>query len=74
VSPKVPRKAKHGLSDGEHFLPFENFPWFRESPMAQLLNVGEPTPDHYHSLDLDVDLSLQIIRNPERFPLTGKTR
>ena len=26
----------------------------------------------YHWPDLDVDLSLQIIRNPGRFPLTAK--
>jgi hypothetical protein len=30
-------------------------------------------PGHFHWPDLDVDLSLQIIRNPERFPLKAKT-
>jgi hypothetical protein len=29
-------------------------------------------PGHYHWPDLDVDLTLAIIRNPGRFPLTAK--
>jgi hypothetical protein len=40
--------------------------------VARILNVEEPTPRHYHWPDLDVDLSLQMIRNPERFPLVFK--
>jgi len=75
---EVTNISKHGLwlltPAGEHFLPFEQFPWFRDAPIAQILNVEEPTPGHYHWPDLDIDLSLQIIRNPERFPLTAKVR
>jgi hypothetical protein len=75
---EVTNISKHGLwlltSDGEHFLPFDEFPWFRDAPVGQVLNVEEPTAGHYHWPDLDVDLSLQIIRNPERFPLKAKSR
>jgi hypothetical protein len=60
------------ISGSEHFLPFENFPWFRDAPVGHILNVQEQSPGHYHWPDLDVDLSLQIIRNPRRFPLTAK--
>ena len=73
---EVTNISRHGLwlltSDGEHFLPFDQFPWFRDASVAHILNVEEPTPHHYHWPDLDVDLSLQIIRNPERFPLVSK--
>ena len=73
---EVTNISRHGLwllaSDGEHFLPFAQFPWFRDASVAHILNVEEPTPRHYHWPDLDVDLSLQIIRNPERFPLVSK--
>jgi len=58
-------------SDSEHFLSFWRFPWFRNASATHILNVEEPTPGHYHWPDLDVDLNLQIIRNPERFPLTA---
>lgn len=68
---------KHGLwlltPEGEYFLPFKDFPWFRDAPVGDILNVEEPTSGHNHWPDLDVELSLQIIRNPERFPLTAKT-
>jgi hypothetical protein len=68
--------SEHGVwlltSEGEYFLPFADFPWFREAPVGQILNVEEPTAGHYHWPDLDVDLSLQIIRNPDRFPLVSK--
>jgi hypothetical protein len=32
-----------------------------------------PTPDHLYWPDLDVDLSVESIRHPERFPLRAKT-
>jgi Protein of unknown function (DUF2442) len=74
---EVTNISRHGLwlltSEGEHFLPFEDYPWFRDAPVAHILNVEEPVPGHYHWPDLDVDLSLEIIRNPGRFPLKAKT-
>jgi hypothetical protein len=73
---EVTNISKHGVwlltSEGEHFLPFGDYPWFRDAPVAHILNVEEPAPGHYHWPDLDVDLSLAIIRNPGRFPLSAK--
>jgi Protein of unknown function (DUF2442) len=73
---EVTNISKHGFwlltPSGEHFLPFKDFPWFRDAPVAQILNVEEPSPGHCYWPDLDVDLSLQIIRTPERFPLAAK--
>jgi len=73
---EVANISKHGLwlltADGEHFLAFADFPWFRDAPVGHVLNVEEPTPGHYHWPDLDVDLSLTIIKDPARFPLTAK--
>jgi hypothetical protein len=74
---EVTNISKHGLwlftAEGEHFLSFDDFPWFRDAPVNRILNVEEQSPGHYHWPDLDVDLSLQIIRNPARFPLIAKT-
>jgi hypothetical protein len=58
--------------EGDRFLAFANFPRFRDAPVRHILHVEEVTPGHYHWPDLDVDLSLQIVRNPERFPLVSK--
>ena len=73
---EVTNISKHGLwlftADSEHFLSFDEFPWFRAAPVAHILNVEEPTSGHYHWPDLDVDLSLAIIKNPERYPVKAR--
>jgi Protein of unknown function (DUF2442) len=73
---EVTNISKHGLwlltAEGEYFLAFSEFPWFRDAPVGHILNVKEPTSGHYYWPDLDVDLNLQIIRNPQRFPLKAK--
>jgi hypothetical protein len=61
-------------SEGERFLSFVDFPWFRDAPVGHILNVEELSPGHYYWPDLDVDLSLKIIRDPEHYPLTGKVK
>jgi hypothetical protein len=74
----VTNVSQHGfwlLVEGrELFLPFKKFPWFKDAPVAQLLNVELPHPTHLYWPDLDVDLSVESIEFPERFPLVSRTR
>ncbi len=56
----------------ELFLPYTEFPWFRDATIAAILNVEESTPGHFYWPDLDVDLGIQSIEHPERFPLKYK--
>jgi hypothetical protein len=56
----------------ELFLPYEQFPWFKDAPIAAILNVEEQRPGHFYWPDLDVDLTEEIIEHPERYPLTAK--
>ena len=58
--------------DRELFLPYEDFPWFKEVPIGKILKVEQPTPGHFYWPDLDVDLGLESIEHPERFPLKAK--
>jgi len=53
----------------EHFLAFFEFPWFKDESVAKILNVEEPSPGHFYWPDLDVDLGVESIEHPERFPL-----
>lgn len=73
---EVTNISAHGIwllaSEGELFLPYEDFPWFKDAPVAKILHVQEPTPGHYYWPDLDVDLTAEIIEHPDRFPLTAK--
>lgn len=59
--------------DRELFLPFESFPWFKEQPISSILNVQEVSAGHFHWPEMDVDLTLEIIEHPERFPHIAKT-
>jgi hypothetical protein len=53
----------------ELFMAFDDFPWFKEAAVGKILNVEEPHPGHFYWPDLDVDLTLDIIEHPEKFPL-----
>ena len=56
----------------EHFLSYEHFPWFKESKVKEILNVVEEAPEHLHWPDLDIDLNLAMILEPEKYPLIAK--
>jgi hypothetical protein len=53
----------------ELFMPYADFPWFKDVPVGKIINVEEPHPGHFYWPDLDVDLAVEIIEHPERFPL-----
>ena len=42
--------SPHGMwilvDEGEHYLPFEQFPWFRDATVAQLSDIERPRPEH----------------------------
>lgn len=73
---EVTNISSHGIwlltRDKELFLSYDDFPWFKDVPVKKILNVEEVTPDHYYWPELDVDLSVEIIEHPERFPLKAK--
>lgn len=70
--------SRHGiwilLRDEELFLAFDDFPWFPEAPVGKVLNVALPFANHLYWPELDLDLSLESIRHPERFPLVSQAR
>ncbi len=70
---EVTNISSHGLwlinKETEYFLSYTDFPWFRDAPVSKILNVEEPVEYHFYWPDLDIDLSLEIIKHPEDFPL-----
>ncbi len=57
-------------ADGkELFMAYKDFPWFKDVPIKKILNVEEPFEGHFYWPDLDIDLTVEIIEHPERFPL-----
>ena len=75
---EVTNVSKHGLwlfvAERELFLPYSEFPWFKDAPVSSIFNVEEPSPGHFYWPDLDVDLGLETIEHPERFPLTYESK
>jgi hypothetical protein len=74
-APEVTHVSPHGfwllLGDEEMLLPFEKFPWFRKATIDQIARVEWPTPNHLYWPELDIDLAVSSIRNPEDFPLVA---
>lgn len=74
----APPVLRHGsfrlffFSREEPLMPFEAFPWFRKVTIEQISNVERPTENHLYWPDLDVDLSVESIRNPDAFPLRSR--
>jgi hypothetical protein len=60
------------VEDHEYFLPYDDFPWFRNARIAEILNVELAHEGHLHWPDLDVDLCLESLARPEAFPLVYK--
>lgn len=59
------------LDDEELLLPFSDFPWFRQATIEQLTTIEWPSADRLYWPMLDVDLSVESIRYPEKFPLVS---
>jgi hypothetical protein len=70
---EVTNVSQHGfwilLENEELFLSYANFPWFKKATIEQLLAVERPTDNHLYWPQLDIDLSVDSIRDPGAFPL-----
>ena len=60
--------------DEELFLSYADFPWFKEATIAQITNVQRPSADHLYWPSLDIDLSVESVRDPSKFPLVSKIK
>ena len=58
----------------EYFLSYEEFPWFRDASVSQVFSVVEESEEHLRWPELDVDLSLNSIRDPGVYPLVYEPR
>lgn len=58
--------------DKELFMSYVDFPWFKDVPVGKIIHVTEPHAGHFYWPDLDIDLSLESIEHPQRFPLKSK--
>jgi hypothetical protein len=75
---EVANSSKHGfwllIENKERCGPFKEFPFFQSAAIGELLTVELASTRHLYWPDLDVDLSVESIDFPERFPLVSKQR
>lgn len=53
----------------ELFLSYEEYPWFKDATIAEVMNVRLINEDHLEWPDLDVDIELASLKSPEKYPL-----
>lgn len=75
---EVTNVSAHGLwlfiGERELFVAFEHFPWFRDASIRAITNVERPSAHHLYWPDLDIDLSVESIEHPEKFPLVSQAQ
>ena len=60
------------LGSKERFVAFKEFPWFRDASVAAITAVERPSANHLHWPELDIDLAVDSLDHPERYPLVSK--
>ena len=74
LNAEVVQISLHGIwllvKGTEFFLSYEQFPWFKEATIAQIHNLKLLHGFHLRWPDLDVDLELDSLIHPEKYPLT----
>jgi len=75
-APEVTRIEPDGLwlrVDGREFLlPFADFPWFATASGSDIYRVESPHHGHLRWPALDIDLTVDSIEHPERYPLVAR--
>ena len=56
------------VKDKEYFLSFKQFPWFKEAKISEIQNVQLNHEHHLNWPSLDIDLELESLEKPERYP------
>ena len=60
------------VNEKEYFLDFERYPFFKNKTLEAIYNVQLLHTYHLNWPELDIDLELDNLENPEKYPLTYK--
>lgn len=53
----------------EYFLSYESYPYFMDSTLHSIQNIQLLHGYHLYWPDLDIDLEIDNLENPEKYPL-----
>jgi len=79
ISPvEVTNVSPHGfwlfVGEQEVFVSFKDFPWFKDASIRQISRVELPSAHHLYWPDLDIDLAVDSLTHPERYPLMSQVQ
>lgn len=57
------------VDDKEYFVPFADYPAFREATVEQIYKVKHIAPNAFYWEELDIDIELGALAEPEKYPL-----
>jgi hypothetical protein len=57
----------------EYFLSYQDYPYFKDHTLKAIQNVELLHGYHLYWPDLDVDLEIDNLENPEKYPLKSKS-
>jgi hypothetical protein len=62
------------VKEKEYFLTYNEFPYFKDQTLSSIQNVQLLHGYHLFWPDLDIDLEIENLENPEKYPLKSKSR
>lgn len=69
---KMSLNSRPILDNEELFVSYAEFPWFKQATVEQITTIERPSSNHLYWPLLDVDVSVESIRDPAAFPLISK--
>lgn len=60
------------VNDKEYFLSYKDYPYFKDQTLSSIQNIQLLHGYHLYWPVLDVDLEIDNLENPERYPLKSK--
>ncbi|MEX0289359.1 MAG: DUF2442 domain-containing protein [Flavobacteriaceae bacterium] len=68
--------SQHGIwiwvEGKEYFMDYEHFPWFQHAKLEEIFEVQLLHSTHLYWEKLDVDLDLDSLQHPEKYPLVAE--
>ena len=60
------------VKGNDYFLSYNRIPWMKDATVKSILNVQMSRREAIEWPDLDVDLEVESLKHPERYPLIMK--
>jgi len=60
------------INNKEYFVPFNDYPVFKQASVEQIINFEMLSPQQLYWKNLDCDIKLSALENPQQYPLVFK--